>query len=195
MMKLFLIASITIASFIALPAMGLTTLTKTKSKIYIKGLPVKAKTEISIQVRKPISIRVDECGNGKISTGIAPVLIEVNGKTIPVSSLPIIEKSICGKSGQIKGEKNSGGKMQNIIIISSLPPKKSLPVQLIVNQKKKIKANKCGIASIERKQRLLGYAEKYIETVYSVNGKTLNAISDQKEPESNQCKSVQIDAK
>jgi hypothetical protein len=164
-------------SFSSLPVLSSPILTKTEAKIYLQSLPPKEKAEIPIQIRQPVSLRVDECGNGKISTSIKADLIEVEGKIVQVTKLPITDKSTCGKSSQLRTDKK-----QQTYILSGLPAKKSLTAQLIVSQKKKVSANKCGFASLELKQKMVGYAEKNVDTIYSVNGKTLSSIPNGEEP-------------
>ncbi len=171
MMRLLSVFGSALITLFSLPALSTPILTKTESKIYLQSLPPGENAKITIQSRRSTSLRVDGCGNGKISTSTKPDLIEVEGKTIQVAKLPITDKPTCGKSSQISSDKK-----EKIYILSGLTAKKSLTAQLIISQNKKVKANKCGFASLALKEKMVGYAEKYVETIYSVNGKTLASI-------------------
>lgn len=155
---------------------GAASITQTKEKIYIQGLPAGTSTSIKQQSRRPTSIKVDQCGNGKITTTVNPELIEVQSQIIEVAKLPLIEKPTCGKSGQLKGS----GK-EKTYILNRLPVNKSLIAQLIVAKSKKAKVNKCGFVALKRSQRLSGYAEQNVETIYSVNGQLLSKIPQGKD--------------
>ncbi|MDX1977254.1 MAG: hypothetical protein SFT94_06240 [Pseudanabaenaceae cyanobacterium bins.68] len=152
------------------------TLTKTQDKIYIQGLRPSESRQIQHQFRRPTSLKVDQCGNGRISTAVQPDLIEVQTQIIPVAKLPVLDQPVCGRSGQLKP---SG--RQRVYILHGLPVNRSLIAQLIVSKPKKVQGNRCGFATIKRSRRLVGYAEQNVETLYSLNGQLLIKIPDGKD--------------